>query len=95
MFSASCLQERLSCITFSQPFINLPSLTELADSHPEIIGTLHSVYLADDMYPRVLQCLNVPLGTVIGSVSHGSHSPLVSQILGLVHTYKYTFNINV
>ena len=82
VFSTQYLQERLSCITFSQPFINLPGLSELVKSHPEMVSTLHAVYIADDMYPQILQCLSIPLEEFINYGSYGSVSHFVSPISG-------------
>ena len=80
VFSAEHLQERLSCITFSQPFINLPELSEVAESQPEIVSTLHAVYRKDDAYPKMLMYLNLPINHLMlhPSSHHQPQLPLVS-----------------
>ena len=80
MFSAQHLQERLSCITFSQPFINLPGLPELVKSHPEIVSTLHAIYKDGDAYPKMIKYLNLPIGHLIHPSSYNQHQiPPVSN----------------
>ena len=80
VFSAQHLQERLSCITFSQPFINLPGLPELVESYPEIVSTLYAVYKDGDAYPKMVKYLNLPIGHLIHPSSSSQHQvPPVSR----------------
>ena len=73
LFSNQELQERLSCITFSQPHINVPELSEVAKSHPEIISTLYAIYREDDAYPTLLMYLNLPLHYLLTKFDRSFH----------------------
>ena len=55
---ASILKESLACITFGQPHIPVPLLPETATLRPELASTIHSIYLKDDLVPRLSRFLN-------------------------------------
>ena len=55
---ANILKESLACITFGQPHIPVPLLSETATLRPELASTVHSIYLKDDVVPRLSKFLN-------------------------------------
>jgi len=52
------LKKGLVCITFGQPHVTLPCLSEFAREQPEVASTIHTLHLHDDVIPRILPLLS-------------------------------------
>lgn len=52
------LKKSLVCITFGQPHIILPCVSEVARERPEVTSTIHTLHLHNDIIPRILPLLN-------------------------------------
>ena len=50
------LKANTMCLTFGQPIINLPCISELVQKYPEFNATLHQVYLKCDLIPQIFYC---------------------------------------
>ena len=55
---ADVLKKSLVCITFAQPHITLPCVSEVARERPEVASTIHTLHLHDDVIPRIFPLLN-------------------------------------
>ena len=49
------LKENVVCVTFGQPLINLPVVLEAIEASPDLESSLHSVFVKEDLVPRVMQ----------------------------------------
>ena len=52
------LKENMLCITFGQPLVSVEVVQRVVRNRPEIISTLHSIYLEDDHIPSLLSLLD-------------------------------------
>ena len=58
LLTSSILEKNLCCITFSPPLINMPILQEICVESPQINSTLHSIFIKDDLIPRLTMFLD-------------------------------------
>ena len=58
LISTSVLEKNLCCIVLSPPLINLALLQEVCSESPQILSTLHSIFLHDDFVPRLTMFLD-------------------------------------
>ena len=54
------LLQRVICITFGQPFLQIRMVTEEIEICPDFEKTIHSVFIKDDQVPLMFGCLNLP-----------------------------------
>ena len=50
------LKANTICLTFGQPIINLPCISELVKKYPDFNATIHQVYLKSDLVPQIFHC---------------------------------------
>ena len=50
------LKANTMCLTFGQPIINMPCISELAQKYPDFTATIHQVYLKCDLIPQIFLC---------------------------------------
>lgn len=50
------LKSNTMCLTFGQPIINLPCISDLVQKYPDFKTTLHQVYLKSDLIPQIFYC---------------------------------------
>jgi len=50
------LKANTMCLTFGQPIINMPCISELAQKYPDFTTTIHQVYLKCDLIPQIFLC---------------------------------------
>jgi len=55
---SSLLKENLVCITFAQPHIAVPGLSQVAIEQPDLASTIHTIYWEGDLVPRLSRFLN-------------------------------------
>lgn len=68
IFKVQDLQENLICITFAQPYLPVPQLSDFGSEIPEVASTLHSVCYENDVLPQVLMLLDQCCSTLAGRV---------------------------
>ena len=50
------LKANTMCLTFGQPIINMPCISDLVQKYPDFTATLHQVYLKSDLIPQIFLC---------------------------------------
>ena len=65
LWNQSCLgiqdlKANVACFGFAAPIFNLQNVKQIADDCPDIIQNTHLFYVEDDVFPRVLQCVDFP-----------------------------------
>ena len=82
--SSSFLKENLACITFAQPHIPVPWLSEVARERPDLVSTIHTVYWEGDVIPRLARFLNEYCSSLGSEESKGSLQLKMRDQVGLV-----------
>ena len=50
------LKAHTMCLTFGQPIINMPCISDMAQNYPDFTATIHQVYLKSDLIPQIFLC---------------------------------------
>ena len=79
------LKANTMCLTFGQPIINMPFISDLVQKYPDFTATLHQVYLKSDLIPQIFLCAaSKQISLVItDKVSDQLHELWISQMYGL------------
>ena len=55
---SNLLKDNMACITFGQPLVAVQVIQRVVRRRPEIVSTLHAVYLEEDLVPSLMNLLN-------------------------------------
>ena len=89
---ADVLKKGLVCITFGQPHITLPCMSEVAREQPELVSTIHTLYLHDDVIPRIFPLLNECCSDFGPKAEKGEIKLKTSSTAKMVCLIKYRYN---
>ena len=89
---ADVLKKGLVCITFGQPHITLPCVSEVAREQPELVSTIHTLYLHDDVIPRIFPLLNECCSDFGPKAEKGEIKLKTSSTAKMVCLIKYRYN---
>ena len=59
--SVAGLKRNVACVAFGVPLISLPAVSKTLSECPKMESTLHLVYLKDDVIPRLMRFLDLPM----------------------------------
>ena len=59
--AATELQKKVACIGFGVPMLHIPDVVSTLEECPAFKSTIHLVYLKDDIVPRLMRFMDLPM----------------------------------
>ena len=63
--AATELQKKVACIGFGVPMLHIPNVVSILAECPAFKSTIHLVYLKDDIVPRLMRFMDLPMAASV------------------------------
>ena len=89
LWNQSCLglndlKASVACIGFGAPLVNLSEVTKILEDCPGMIENVHLLYLEDDIFPKLLQCVDFPVPKDSVQSDHAKKVSMHLYSIGLI-----------
>ena len=82
LLSVALLEKNVMCVTFGQPLINIPYVTETIQRFPALRETIHLVMNSQDKVPGILHYLQI--GCIVNAQGPGDAPCPVAPTVSII-----------